>query len=432
MKFPGRRKSKHYFPVNENGRIAFDYNFHQKGSVYVVGIDQFLVDIEVEVTEEFLAEHNIPKGESILLGKELAENLCREFREKNLITGLYAGGAVGNTLHNYSVLSDDQSFALGCISENIKVGGDAFNYICNTNSHVDFSNVCPIDGELGRAICFITPDRERTFGVAKGIMNELDQKYIPEKLITGAACLLISCFLLRDETSPIFASTMKAVKLAKKSGVPIILAMGTAILIEQKKEFFLKFIEEYINVVALNSFEATALTGFEDPLKAGEQILEITDLILLTVGPSGLYLCGHVDDQYSRQTTHQLHTKSIIEYNKYEYSRAMKKSKCKNAVKIYAHMNPYLGGPGTIKNTNGAGDAALAGLMHDMVANSYHRKLLPNATKHIGDHLLYSSLRQVCKYSSRISYEVLKQNSPRLSHGLPEKEDSLKESYWEK
>ena len=31
-------------------------------------------------------------------------------------------------------------------------------------------------------------------------------------------------------------------------------------------------------------------------------------------------------------------------------------------MKIYSHINPYLGGPSVIHNTNGAGDAALAAL----------------------------------------------------------------------
>jgi inosine kinase len=30
-----------------------------------------------------------------------------------------------------------------------------------------------------------------------------------------------------------------------------------------------------------------------------------------------------------------------------------------------------------------------------------------------------------------VSYEVLAQNSPRLTRGLPEREDSLQEAYWE-
>ena len=42
----------------------------------------------------------------------------------------------------------------------------------------------------------------------------------------------------------------------------------------------------------------------------------------------------------------------------------------------------------------------------------------------------YSSLAQICKYANRVSFEVLSQSSPRLSKGLPDREDSLESAYW--
>mgnify|MGYP006969363948 CR=1 FL=1 len=145
-----------------------------------------------------------------------------------------------------------------------------------------------------------------------------------------------------------------------------------------------------------------------------------------------MYLCAHVDAESARLTQEPLHTKSIVEYNKYEYYRAMKKIDCKRPMKIYSHINPFLGGPLSIKNTNGAGDGALAALLHDIAANKYHKKIIPNSPKHKNEYLTYSSMSQNCKYANRVSYEVLIQNSPRLYKGLPQKEDVLEEAYWEK
>lgn len=82
-------------------------------------------------------------------------------------------------------------------------------------------------------------------------------------------------------------------------------------------------------------------------------------------------------------------------------------------------------------NTNGAGDGALAALLHDITANSYHRSNVPNSSN-INSPLTYSSLAQVCKYANRVSYQVLNQHSPRLTRGLPEREDSPEESYWDR
>jgi len=71
-------------------------------------------------------------------------------------------------------------------------------------------------------------------------------------------------------------------------------------------------------------------------------------------------------------------------------------------------------------------------LIHDITANDHHQNKIPNSPKHQSKFLTYSSISQVSKYANRVSFEVLSQNSPRLYKGLPEKEDSLEETYWSK
>ncbi|MGQ7116652.1 NAD-binding protein, partial [Escherichia sp. HC-CC4] len=133
-----------------------------------------------------------------------------------------------------------------------------------------------------------------------------------------------------------------------------------------------------------------------------------------------------------RKTQHPLLPGAIAEFNQYEFSRAMRHKDCQNPLRVYSHIAPYMGGPEKIMNTNGAGDGALAALLHDITANSYHRSNVPNSSKHKFTWLTYSSLAQVCKYANRVSYQVLNQHSPRLTRGLPEREDSLEESYWDR
>ena len=56
---------------------------------------------------------------------------------------------------------------------------------------------------------------------------------------------------------------------------------------------------------------------------------------------------------------------------------------------------------------------------------------MPSSSKHQQTALTYSSLSQISKYANRVSYEVLVQHSPRLSRGLPEREECLDQGYWE-
>ena len=430
MKFPGRRDKKHYFPVTEKGRLNIAEPKTQNRDVYIVGIDQLLVDIEIEVDEEFLQKRDFPKGQSFIVSDELAEEIYQWAGKENKIRGEYPGGAVGNTLHNFAVLSEGSCFALGSIKRQIEVGDYAFKYLSKTSGLVDMSYLQPSEKSMGRALCFITPDFERTFAISKGCMNDLEEESIPKEVIENSCGLLLSAYTLRNSEENIFKATLAACATAKRKRVPVVMSLGTSRLVEERREFLWDFCKENVTALAMNQQEAGAFAQEEDPLLAMQKILEVVDLCLLTVGNKGLYVGGFCDKENLRETKDPLVTKSIVNYNAHEYSRCMRKNDCKEPVKIYTHVNPFKGGPLAIKNTNGAGDAALSALLHDISANQYHKEMIPNSPKHNDCYITYSSISQISKYANRVSFEVLIQNSPRLLKGLPEKEDSLEEAHW--
>ena len=361
MKFPGRRDTKHYFPVTDKGRTSLSTNSSIEGrkEVNVVGIDQLLVDIEIEIDDSFLQQYDFQKGQSFIIEDDLCEEIYQYARDHKLIRGEFPGGAVGNTLHNFSVLSDSTSYALGAIKKSIDVGDYAFKYLSKTSGLVDMSFLQPADRPMGRALCFITPDLERTFAISKGCMNDYRPESVPEDIIKRSSALLISAYTLRNLEEPIYHATLKACEFAKKYNIPVVMSLGTSKLVEEKVDYIKEFSKEYVNVLAMNQDEALALTGHEDALLACEDILEIVDLALVTVGKKGLYLASYTDEDCKRKSHEPLVTKSIVNYNEYEYSRGMRKTDCVHPLKIYTHINPYNGGPLSIKNTNGAGDAAL-------------------------------------------------------------------------
>jgi inosine kinase len=433
VRFPGRRKHKHYFPVHARDPLL------QHGAVrdrslktHVVGIDQTLVDIDARVPDELLARYGLHKGLSTVIDNTLAAKLYDELLDTRLISYEFAGGTVGNTLHNYSLLADDASILLGVMSESIRVGTSGYRYLSNTSSRVNLDHLQPVDGPIGRCFALVTPDGERTFAISEGKMNALRPESIPEHVFDDATCLVLTAYLLRGKPGdPMPDATMRAIELAKARHVPVVLGLGTAFVIAERPAFWAEFIREHVDIVAMNEEEGAALTGSSDPLEACDLALQWADLVLCTAGATGLYLAGYTDDEVKRETRYPLLPGAIAEFNRYEFSRPMLRSKCKNPVKVYAHIAPYHGGPERITSTNGAGDAALSALLHDMAANNYHRRSVPNSSKHVCEFLTYSSMSQVCRYANRVSFEVLVQSSPRLSRALPEREAGLdEEAYW--
>jgi inosine kinase len=433
MRFPGRRKHKHYFPVHQRDPHLSRTGLEEsRASVHVVGIDQTLVDIDARVSDELLKRYELEKGSSRVIPNDQAIELYEELLARSLISYEFAGGTVGNTLHNYSLLADDASILLGVMSDVIRVGTSGYRYLSNTSSRVNLDHLQPVDGPIGRCFALVTPDGERTFAISAGKMNHLRPESIPERVFEGASCLVISAYLMRAEPgAPMPEATQRAVMLAKQAGVPIVLTLGTRFLIAERVEFWRAFIRENVDVLAMNEEEGEALTGERDPLLVCDKALEYADLILCTAGPTGLYLAGYTENEVKRPTRYPLLPGAIAEFNRFEFSRPMLRRACTEPVKVYAHIAPYHGGPERITSTNGAGDAALAALLHDMSANLYHRDRVPNSAKHVRNFLTYSSMSQVCRYANRVSYEVLAAASPRLMRGLPEREEGLnEEAYW--
>ncbi|KAE9845338.1 inosine/guanosine kinase, partial [Escherichia coli] len=127
---------------------------------------------------------------------------------------------------------------------------------------------------------------------------------------------------------PMPDATMKAIEYAKKYDVPVVLTLGTKFVIADNPEWWQAFLKEHVSILAMNEEEAEALTGESDPLLPG----------------------------------------AIAEFNQFEFSRGMRHKDCTNPLRIYSHIAPYMGGPEKIMNTNGAGDGALAALLHDITA----------------------------------------------------------------
>jgi inosine kinase len=433
MKFPGRRRHKHYFPVEEKDPLTNVISpSHKLARNYIVGIDQIVVDIEAKVDRAFLEEFGLRRGMSQVIDDDTTHALYARLKEQEMIDFEFAGGTIGNTMHNYSVLSDDRSVLLGVMCENIKIGSYAYRFISKTSTRVDLEHLQPVDGPIGRCFTLIDETGERTFAISPGLMNRLRPESISQELIAQSSALVISAYLMRTEGDDTMTqAALKAVEYANQANVPVVLSLGTKFLIEQDPKWWQDFVKNHVDILAMNEEEGFAITGFEDPLMAADKALDWVDLVICTAGAQGMFLAGYIDDYWKRSTEDPLMPGNIPDFNKYEYSRAMRRKDCEKPVKIYTHTAPYMGGPDNIKNTNGAGDGALAAVLHDISANVYHQMNVPSSSKHEIVALTYSSLSQISRYANRVSFEVLVQHSPRLTRGLPEREDSLQQAYWE-
>ncbi len=415
MRFPGHRIAKHYFPVTKKRSRVGVRRENESQRWNLLGLDQIVVDVEVKGSADLLEELGLEAGESVLWDDEvLSRWRDRLNREACRVS---AGGAVGNTVNNFTYLSGEPATLLGAIGDGIRPGEPAFQYVAQTPGAVDLGRLRSVPGSIATAFTFIGPEGDRTFAVAPGISNEYPEDALPVEVVRQAPAVLTTLYCLRDPAWPIARAAERMMREAKDAGVPVALGMGTAGLVRERQAYAVDLLKQYVNLAAMNADEAEALTGEQDALLACRKLLDWVDLVIITEGDRGLTMGGWVDERYKRQTDQKIRSKSIPEYNRYEYSRLMCCADCPDPLKVFSHIHPYRGGPDRLKNTNGAGDAALAAVLHDICANRYHRTTVPESDKHAApvEFLTYSSLSRIAQYGNRVAYEVLKGNSPRLN-----------------
>ncbi|GAL15680.1 inosine-guanosine kinase [Vibrio astriarenae] len=99
MKFPGQRKSKHYFPTQARDPLMNQMH-DDKEKLHrptIVGVGQTIVDIEAQVDDAFLERYNLSKGHSLVVEQHVADALYKELVERELITHQFPGDTIGNT-----------------------------------------------------------------------------------------------------------------------------------------------------------------------------------------------------------------------------------------------------------------------------------------------------------------------------------------------
>jgi len=74
VRFPGRRKHKHYFPVHARDPL-FQHVDGPPARTHVVGVDQTLVDVHARGPGGLTTRYALPKGASTVIPNDLAAGL---------------------------------------------------------------------------------------------------------------------------------------------------------------------------------------------------------------------------------------------------------------------------------------------------------------------------------------------------------------------
>ena len=245
----------------------------------LIGIGNALVDIEVQVDDEFIKKASVTKGGMTLSSIEDQNKILETLQSSS--KKISSGGSAANTIHGASVLGA-KSYYLG------RVANDTHgkHYIEDMqNCGVGFSGPGSDGQGTGTCVVLITPDTERTMLTHLGVSSSLHPKNVDETIVKNSRGVYVEGYLWTgDETRE---AGMHMARIAKKQGIPVSFTLSDAFVVNSFKESLTEFIQWYVDILFCNEVEAQAMTGESNSLMAFNKLQELVDIVFLTLGAKG-------------------------------------------------------------------------------------------------------------------------------------------------
>ena len=294
-------------------------HFDQNKNIDLIGLGNAIVDIIVNVEDDFLEKNNLEKGSMNLIDSIKSQLLLKNCK----IIKQISGGSSANTVVCLAELGNNVQF-IGRV-KNDHFGNFFSSDIKKSNA---IFNTPPINEGPSTAlsIIFVTPDAQRTMCTYLGASIEFEPKNIDFNSIENSKYLYLEGYLWDSEQAKI--AFLEAAKIAKLSNTKIILSLSDSFCVDRHRKSFLELIDNYIDIVFCNETEVKSLFKKNKLESCKEDLSSLCELVVVTLGSKGSL---------------------IINQNKSELIRANLSGK--------------------VIDTTGAGDIYAGGFIHGLIKN---------------------------------------------------------------
>lgn len=249
----------------------------------VYGLGNALVDIEFEVTNEFLANNDIEKGLMTLLDEQQhITRLDKLTTEYDLIKRV-GGGSAANSIVAVAQFGGQAFYA--CKIGNDEMGDFYADNLKQAGVNVRI-NELERSGQTGKCMVMVTPDAERTMNTYLGITADLSQNELFLEELAQADLLYIEGYLVTSETAK--AAIQQAKKEAIKHNCKIAMTFSDPAMVKYFKDGLTELLgNEKIDLLFCNEEEAMVYTETDNVDKAAQILLGKAKQIAITRGANG-------------------------------------------------------------------------------------------------------------------------------------------------
>ena len=250
------------------------------------GIGNALVDFESEVTETFLNDHSLEKGQMYL--KDEAEiGFIRDKLASDL--KMSSGGSAANTIYGAS------GFGLSCAYcgrvQDDEAGGFFVREMKEAGIHLDDVRIESSQSKsTGNCLVLVTDDAQRTMCTNLGISSELSVEDLNLNYLKSSGYLYVEGYLAASETGS--QAAQRAIGVAEEHGVPVALTLSDVSMVNFFRSDIEKFCASQVDTIFCNEEEALCWAGTDRLEIAFKTLKEIGKKVHVTVGSKGSLVCG--------------------------------------------------------------------------------------------------------------------------------------------
>ena len=244
----------------------------------VVGLGNAIVDVLAKVDDEFINEHNLPKGGMTLIEEKQAEDIY----DKMPPAVEKSGGSAANTLAGIASFGGTGAF-IG------KVKNDSLGKIFSHDLKAVGVHYETPPSESGastaRCLVAITSDAQRTMATFLGATRGITEDDINPELIKNSKILYLEGYLWDEAAAK--EAMRKAVKLAKQYDKKVALSLSDPFCVDRHRAEFIELIRDGVDILFANEEEIKSLFEAGDISSTAEAFRSICEIVAITKGENG-------------------------------------------------------------------------------------------------------------------------------------------------
>ncbi|MBS0012077.1 MAG: adenosine kinase [Bacteroidales bacterium] len=241
----------------------------------VLGIGNALVDVMTPLEDDSIIEQLAFARGSMNLVDNGKSGEIKELTA-HFASSMASGGSAANTVHGLSKLHVETGF-IGAVGEDTI--GKIFEKNMKSAGVKTYLSIK--DDNTGTAVALISRDSERTFATHLGAAEKLRAVDLDQSVFRDYDYLYLEGYLITN-----MEIVERACSYAKELGMKVAIDMASFNVVEAYRDNFSRIIDNYVDIIFANEYEAKAFTG-KGAEEALEELSEKCEMAVVKTGAKG-------------------------------------------------------------------------------------------------------------------------------------------------